>query len=93
MPANSDAEKENQYRIRVMKNGPYLVSGAVPLAKETIVSDHEGTAVRWEQGEKHPDRERYILCRRGKQLKRNEPAGSCSHTIAVKGKKEGASGQ
>jgi hypothetical protein len=32
-------------RIRVMKDGPYLVSGGVPIARQTIVTDEKGESV------------------------------------------------
>jgi CDGSH-type Zn-finger protein len=53
-------------RIKVMKDGPYLVTGCVPLAKQTIVCDAGGESADWQEGERYPDRDRYILCRCGK---------------------------
>src|SRR2546430_7611528 len=53
-------------RVVVSRNGPYLVSGGVPLAKQTIVTDSEGESQQWRQGETLPARESYQLCRCGK---------------------------
>ena len=39
--------------IKVRKNGPYLVTGGMPLV------DHEGTPIQ------PPDPENYVLCRCG----------------------------
>ena len=55
--------------IKIAKDGPYRVSGGVPLAEALVVCDKEGTPVRWEEGEKYPDRETYLLCRCGKSRK------------------------
>jgi CDGSH-type Zn-finger protein len=52
--------------ITVMKDGPYLVSGAVPLARQTIVTDEQGFSVEWRQGEAFPTDEEYKLCRCGR---------------------------
>ena len=51
--------------IHVTKDGPYLVSGTLPLAEVTIGANAEGESVRWEQGRKFPDRASYALCRCG----------------------------
>jgi CDGSH-type Zn-finger protein len=59
------AEKAG-FKVTVAKNGPYLVSGNLPLKKEIIVSDKDGESVAWCDGEKYPDRDRYALCRCGK---------------------------
>ena len=64
------ATEKNRRRIKVVKDGPYLVSGKIPLAKEIIVSDKRGTPIRWEKGEKYPDKETYALCRCGRSKNR-----------------------
>ncbi|MHB9155556.1 MAG: CDGSH iron-sulfur domain-containing protein [Endomicrobiales bacterium] len=63
---NSLERLGEEQKIKVTKDGPYLVSGAVPLEKEFIVADSEGVPVRWEKGERFPDRQTYILCRCGR---------------------------
>jgi CDGSH-type Zn-finger protein len=52
-------------QIKVTENGPYLVSGGLPLKKEIIKTDVEGISANWEDGEKYPDKESYALCRCG----------------------------
>ncbi len=52
-------------KIRVSKNGPYLVSGGIPLSKHTIGIDAAGYSCEWREGEKYPSRESYALCRCG----------------------------
>ncbi|HYB65298.1 MAG TPA: CDGSH iron-sulfur domain-containing protein [Steroidobacteraceae bacterium] len=52
-------------RVVVTKNGPYLVSGAVPLARQTIVADAEGGSESWRETDPFPPQESYALCRCG----------------------------
>jgi CDGSH-type Zn-finger protein len=52
-------------KVVVSKNGPYLVSGGVPLAKQTIVADREGGSQEWRQSDPFPAQESYALCRCG----------------------------
>jgi CDGSH-type Zn-finger protein len=52
-------------RVRVTKNGPYLVSGAVPLARQTIVADAAGGSQQWRESHSFPAQESYALCRCG----------------------------
>lgn len=51
--------------ITVTKNGPYLVSGEVPISEQIIVPDKEGTAVEWREGKTLPYKEKCGLCRCG----------------------------
>lgn len=51
--------------IRVTKDGPYLVTGDLPLAKATIGVNAEGESVRWEWGEEYRRQQQYALCRCG----------------------------
>jgi CDGSH-type Zn-finger protein len=59
------APKKGGPRIKVTKDGPYIVSGKVPLEKERIVCDQKGTPLQWEKMGKYPDKETYALCRCG----------------------------
>ncbi len=52
-------------RIEVTKDGPYLVTGGVPLARENIVLGGDGEPERWEDGPASPARDSYALCRCG----------------------------
>jgi CDGSH-type Zn-finger protein len=51
--------------VTVSENGPYFVTGDVPLAKQTIVADAEGGSEAWLEGDSVPHRETYALCRCG----------------------------
>jgi CDGSH-type Zn-finger protein len=52
-------------KISVTENGPYLVEGSVPLARQTIVTDDEGDSVEWLEGEGFEAKATYSLCRCG----------------------------
>ena len=53
-------------KIMVTKDGPYIVTGGVPLSDWFITADEEGTSTGWEEGKRYPVGERYALCRCGK---------------------------
>lgn len=56
---------DSKVKIKVSKNGPYLVSGKVPITEQIISCDSKGTPKQWEKGEKYPLRENCTLCRCG----------------------------
>jgi CDGSH-type Zn-finger protein len=57
------------YKIKVTRNGPYLVSGGVPLSRQIIVSDANGDPLCWRAGETLLVGETYSLCRCGQSEK------------------------
>jgi CDGSH-type Zn-finger protein len=62
--------------ITVTEDGPYVVSGGIPMSVQTMVPDEEGLSVGWREGEPYPVEETYLLCRCGKSG--NKPY--CDHT-------------
>ncbi|MCL5986564.1 MAG: CDGSH iron-sulfur domain-containing protein [Actinobacteria bacterium] len=66
------------YKISVTKNGPYIVSGNLPMVKEIILSDNEGYSVEWGKESCYPIDEEYHLCRCGQS--KNKPY--CDETHA-----------
>ena len=58
-------EPDETMQVRVTDNGPYLVSGSVPIARQTIVADGEGNSVSWRQGESYEKKATCALCRCG----------------------------
>lgn len=64
-------------QIKVTKNGPYLVSGKVPLIQETVVCDGEENPIRFEKNKEFPLQESYALCRCGHS--KNPPFCDGSH--------------
>jgi CDGSH-type Zn-finger protein len=63
--------------IRVSENGPYLVSGALPLSDQAIGIDEQDNAWSWVPGEAHEPGERYALCRCGQSS--NKPFCDGTH--------------
>ncbi len=51
--------------VIVTKNGPYIVTGNIPLSKMTIGTNSDGDSEKWEQGKTFPIQEKYALCRCG----------------------------
>jgi CDGSH-type Zn-finger protein len=52
-------------RVKVTKDGPYVVSGAVPLSKTTIGVDERAECVEWVEGDPIEVPDTYALCRCG----------------------------
>jgi CDGSH-type Zn-finger protein len=52
-------------KITISKNGPYLVSGAVPLANQIIKTNHHGESTIWSEGNLISTPDTYALCRCG----------------------------
>src|SRR3972149_6746758 len=64
-------------RITVSKNGPYLVSGGIPVLKQTILADSEGTSLEWRKDVEYQRQEKCGLCRCGKS--KNKPFCDGTH--------------
>jgi CDGSH-type Zn-finger protein len=52
-------------KVQITKNGPYLVTGALPLRKETIGTNPAGESVKWVEGKPIAAQATYALCRCG----------------------------
>jgi len=78
MPESSDVKKEGT--IKAAKNGPYIVSGKIPLMKMTIECNNLGTPAKWIIGEKMKTSETYALCRCGQS--NNKPFCDGTHVKA-----------
>jgi CDGSH-type Zn-finger protein len=66
-------------KIKVTKDGPYLVTGGIPLLRMIIQTDSYGDSCTWREVERYPHREGYTLCRCGKS--RNKPYCDGTHTL------------
>jgi len=55
--------KQSKCRITITKDGPYLVSGNVPLEEKIITSGETGN--EYMDGRRYPQMEHYALCRCG----------------------------
>ncbi|EDY47343.1 CDGSH iron-sulfur domain-containing protein [Streptomyces clavuligerus] len=65
--------------VRVTENGPYEVTGDIPLSRQRIVPDTEGNSVGWQETRTYdtPDGH-YALCRCGRSA--NKPFCDGTHT-------------
>lgn len=64
-------------RIKVTKDGPYLVSGGLPLDKVRMVIGSDGEPEKWAYGDIIPTPDNYALCRCGRSA--NKPFCDGSH--------------
>ena len=74
-PPHKRANKKG--RIRVTKNGPYIVTGGLPLTGMVIEVDDKGYPLHWVLTKTYPVRETYSLCRCGRS--KNKPYCDVSH--------------
>ena len=69
--------KSTRYKVKVTKNGPYIISGGVPLSEQSICVDADGQCHGWKEGKKYPPQENYAICRCG--LSQNQPFCDGNH--------------
>ena len=69
--------KENKAKIMITKDGPYLVSGNLPIDKQIIGIGKENEPEEWIQGKKVPAGQPCALCRCGES--KNKPFCDGTH--------------
>ncbi len=69
-------EKEMQKKIKILKDGPYLVTGLVKLSEKIITSKGKGYV--YTEGRTFPQSKSYTLCRCGKS--KNPPFCDGAHS-------------
>jgi CDGSH-type Zn-finger protein len=69
--------KNEKYSIKVSKNGPYLVSGGIPLVEKIIKYDSKWDTCQWQDGKTYPQQDQYALCRCGQS--HNKPFCDGTH--------------
>src|SRR5271155_5487024 len=52
-------------KIEITKDGPYLVSGGLPLSQQEIVTNADGDSLDYKEGRIFPEAPQYALCRCG----------------------------
>lgn len=67
--------EEKKYKIKIIKNGPYLITGNIPLSEKIITP--KGRGYEFKSGRELPQAEVYRLCRCGKS--KNMPFCDGSH--------------
>jgi len=63
--------------IKVCKDGPYIVSGKIPIAEYVINCDSKGIPINWILGNEYPVGEKCALCRCGRS--NNKPFCDGTH--------------
>jgi len=66
-------------KIKIIKDGPFVVSGNISLDKRIIGVNKEGDPDKWIQGKKYPVQKSYSLCRCGES--KNKPFCDGSHLL------------
>jgi CDGSH-type Zn-finger protein len=77
----TDLDATHKPKIKVVKGGPYIVSGGIPVSVQTIICDDEGIPIRWREGKKYPVMETMALCRCGHSS--NKPYCDGAHARAA----------
>ncbi len=72
------SKPKNEARVVVAKDGPYQVSGNIPLSKQTIGTNAESGSEKWIAGAPLAAREKYSLCRCGHS--KNKPFCDGTHS-------------
>lgn len=76
--SESKSDQESSQKIKVSHNGPYFISGGIPLIQEEIREDSEGNCHSWYKIKQYPPNETYALCRCGHSG--NKPFCDGTHT-------------
>jgi CDGSH-type Zn-finger protein len=74
---NPSGSQEISMKITVSKNGPYIVTGGVPLISSEICNDEEGYCRTWREVKRYQVQEKYALCRCGHS--KNKPFCDGTH--------------
>ena len=61
---------DKSQKIKVTKNGPYLVDAPAPLQEKTIVTDAAGSSIDWAVTKELTKGAKYALCRCGQSAKK-----------------------
>jgi CDGSH-type Zn-finger protein len=79
MPKNTKPSQVKG-KIKVTKDGPYIVSGGILLSRQIIGINDQGYSTEWLEGEAYPQRGTYSLCRCGRS--KNKPFCDGTHVKA-----------
>lgn len=82
-------DSEEKMKIVVSENGPYIVSGNVPLSIQVITPNKEGLSWDWKEGKSFEAKSSYALCRCGQS--KNKPYCDGTHAKIKFNGKETAS--
>jgi CDGSH-type Zn-finger protein len=65
-------------KIQITTDGPYLVSGSLPLSEQWIVTNASGESLEYREGKTYPAQPQYALCRCGQSA--NKPFCDGTHS-------------
>jgi len=68
--------KASSAKVQIAKDGPYMVSGNLPIQKQIIATNSAGESVKWIAGQTYPKQATYALCRCGQSAKKPYCDGS-----------------
>ena len=71
---------DDSMKITVTKNGPFIVTGGVPLMVMEICNDNEDYPRTWRETKRFPVQEQYALCRCGRS--KNKPFCDGTHAMS-----------
>jgi len=71
------ADENNPLKIKVCEDGPYVVTGGVPLQDQILIPDADGLSTGWASGKFYPAEPEYCLCRCGHS--KNKPFCDGTH--------------
>jgi len=63
-------ESDSAVRVTVSRDGPYIVTGAVRLSRQTIAVDADGSSTGWVETELPQPPPKFALCRCGRSNKK-----------------------
>lgn len=72
------SQKASDVKVTITADGPYLVTGGLPLRKETIGTNSADESVKWVEGPPSATKSTYALCRCGHSQKKPYCDGSHS---------------
>ena len=75
--SKSNSQEATKYKVKITKNGPYMISGGVLLSEQSMCVDTAGQCHGWKESKKYPAQENYALCRCGHS--QNKPFCDGSH--------------
>lgn len=64
-------------KIKIVRGGPYLMSGNIPMTDQTIIVNEKGRSIKWKESDSYLEKEEYALCRCGHSS--NSPYCDGSH--------------
>jgi CDGSH-type Zn-finger protein len=71
-------KSDQNFKINVSKNGPYLITGGIPMIQKIIKYDSKWDSCEWKDDKTFPKQDAYALCRCGQS--HNKPFCDGAHT-------------